>query len=266
MDYGPFGWVEEYDPLFAKWTGSGQHFGFMNQPNAGYVNYGVLVESVVPLIAAARDGNENNLDEILQEFMEPAAELFQRKLGEMFRTKLGFDRNQDVADKLWEKLEPLMRSSRVDYTMLFRELTYLVRDVDGLLESEDCDYESLLATLIGSDKNRNGSSPFYEELTPDLRAQWLAWMTTWRDALAACAESKETVYERMRTANPKYVLREWMLVNAYQDAAKGQEAELFALYDLIQRPYDEGSEHEVNRYYRRAPEEALIAGGTAFMS
>jgi uncharacterized protein YdiU (UPF0061 family) len=31
MDYGPFGWMEEYIPSFAKWTGSGAHFGFMNQ-------------------------------------------------------------------------------------------------------------------------------------------------------------------------------------------------------------------------------------------
>jgi uncharacterized protein YdiU (UPF0061 family) len=35
MDYGPFGFLEEYEPLFAKWTGSGQHFGFLNQINAG---------------------------------------------------------------------------------------------------------------------------------------------------------------------------------------------------------------------------------------
>jgi uncharacterized protein YdiU (UPF0061 family) len=31
MDYGPFGWMEEYNPVFAKWTGSGEHFGFLNQ-------------------------------------------------------------------------------------------------------------------------------------------------------------------------------------------------------------------------------------------
>ena len=31
MDYGPFGWLERYDPMFAKWTGSGEHFAFINQ-------------------------------------------------------------------------------------------------------------------------------------------------------------------------------------------------------------------------------------------
>ena len=38
MDYGPFGWIDKYDPLFAKWVGSGEHFAFMNQPNAAGVN------------------------------------------------------------------------------------------------------------------------------------------------------------------------------------------------------------------------------------
>jgi uncharacterized protein YdiU (UPF0061 family) len=42
MDYGPFGFLEEYDPLFAKWTGSGEHFAFANQPQAGFANWQVL--------------------------------------------------------------------------------------------------------------------------------------------------------------------------------------------------------------------------------
>ncbi len=39
MDYGPFGFVEFYDPLFAKWIGSGEHFAFMNQPTAALANF-----------------------------------------------------------------------------------------------------------------------------------------------------------------------------------------------------------------------------------
>jgi len=41
MDYGPFGFMEGYDPSFAKWTGSGEHFAFANQPQAGFANWQV---------------------------------------------------------------------------------------------------------------------------------------------------------------------------------------------------------------------------------
>jgi uncharacterized protein YdiU (UPF0061 family) len=50
MDYGPFGWMDEYDPLFAKWTGSGQHYAFMNQPGAALANYATLAGSLVGLL------------------------------------------------------------------------------------------------------------------------------------------------------------------------------------------------------------------------
>jgi hypothetical protein len=36
MDYGPFGWMDAYDPLFAKWTGSGENFFFcLCRPSSG---------------------------------------------------------------------------------------------------------------------------------------------------------------------------------------------------------------------------------------
>ena len=82
MDYGPFGWMEEYNPLFAKWTGSGQHFGFMNQPSAGFVNYQVLVESVVPVIASAR-GLEDT-EKLVDEYMEKAQSVFQDAVKNFF--------------------------------------------------------------------------------------------------------------------------------------------------------------------------------------
>lgn len=261
MDYGPFGFMEEYYPLFAKWTGSGPHFGFMNQPNAGFANYQVLVESVAPVICAAR--GTDDIEAVVKEFMEPAAQEFQAAADAVFRTKLGFEAEHDVGDDVWDQLEGLMRKTRTDWTLLFRQLTYLMKEYPDLKSS---DYEGMLTFLEGDDAAREGSSPFYEPLTDAVRSDWMTWVEQWRTALASLDVSTDAVYERMRTTNPKYVLREWMLVDAYNSAAKREEAELFSLYNLIQRPYDEGSTLEEAKYYRRAPEEALKTGGTAFMS
>jgi uncharacterized protein YdiU (UPF0061 family) len=103
MDCGPFGFLEEYDPLFAQWTGSGQHFGFLNQPSAGYVNYNILVQSVVPVICAAQE--DEDVDGTMKEFMATAADLFQEKGSEIFRVKLGFEADHDVGDTIWASLE-----------------------------------------------------------------------------------------------------------------------------------------------------------------
>jgi len=105
MDYGPFGFMDEYSPLFAKWTGSGQHFGFLNQPSAGLANYQVLVESVVPLIVAseeqkAHDDHDEDFDadereeELVEHFMNKAQGVFQTKVDDTFRSKMGLSSSE----------------------------------------------------------------------------------------------------------------------------------------------------------------------------
>lgn len=261
MDYGPFGWMEEYHPLFAKWTGSGDHFGFLNQPGAGLANYVVMVESVAPILAAA--AGDESPDKVVEHYTTMAQPIFQEAVDRVFRLKLGFEAEYEPADSLWDSLQPLMRKSRVDWTVFWRELTYIMRDFKDM---ESTEFGSMLDALYGDDEEREGSSPFYEALSEEGRQEWRAWIQEWRTALSAAGETPSVVFERMRVQNPKFVLREWMLVEAYQAAAKGEQAELYYLYNLIQRPYEEGSDTETAQYYRRAPDEALATGGTAFMS
>lgn len=230
MDYGPFGWVEEYNPLYAKWTGSGEHFGFMNQPNAGYANYHVLVSSVVPVIAAAK--GEEDPDKVGQPFMERAQKIFAQKVDETFRLKLGFKKDADVADEVYRSLEPLLRSSRVDWTLFWRQLTYVAEDFPDL---QSTDYEGMMSKLEDNELDDDSlSNPFYEALKPELRRQWVAWIEHWREALRAAnsgdVTSNDEIHRRMRSTNPKYVLREWMLVDAYSAAGAGDETILHELY------------------------------------
>jgi uncharacterized protein YdiU (UPF0061 family) len=39
LDYGPFGFIEMFDPKFQPWTGGGMHFSFFNQPLAAEKNF-----------------------------------------------------------------------------------------------------------------------------------------------------------------------------------------------------------------------------------
>lgn len=260
MDYGPFGWMEEFNPLFAKWTGSGQHFGFLNQPSAGFANYQVLVESVAPVIAAAR--GDDSTDKVADEVIQKAHTVFNDALDAAIRSKLGLPPDADAADDLWDALKnKLLQESRADWTIFWRQLSYVMRDFPDM-ESED--YDEMMKTLEGDLSGPSGT--FYEEMTPALRRQWIAWIKDWRDVVKACQHDSDEVFELMRTSNPKYVLREWMLVDAYSTAADEDYTILNELYELIQTPYDEGTPKQNEEYYRRAPESAAARGGTAFMS
>jgi uncharacterized protein YdiU (UPF0061 family) len=268
MDYGPFGWMDEFSPLFAKWTGSGQHFGFLNQPQAGFVNYQVLVESVVPVIAAARvaanpeEGTEEEIStKLIEEFMTKAQVIFNQKTEAVFNLKLGLPDDADVGEELWEGLQTLLSTSRADWTIFWRQLTYVIRDIDDL---DSSDYEAMMEKLEGEVGSE--TSPFYQPLTARNRRDLIEWIKDWRETLKATKRPSEEVYEQMKANNPKFVLREWMLVEAYSAAANDVLNTLNELFDLTKYPYEEGTPQQTELYYRRAPESSLVKGGVASMS
>jgi len=245
MDYGPFGWIDRYDPLFAKWVGSGQHFAFMNQPRAALFNYITLVSAVQPVLG---DDSRGSGQEGLKALVQRASQRVATAVSEVFRSKLGFAApGSEAAEGLWADLEPLMRKSRVDYTILWRQLA---QSWEASLD----DANALFSPLTPA---------FYDSPSEELMTEWVAWLRRWRAALDA--EGASGVSERIRAASPKYVPREWMLADAYRRAAYGDFAGVRELQRLFRRPYHEQPEFEA-KYYRRTPDAALEEGGVAYMS
>lgn len=282
MDYGPFGFLDVYHPLMAKWTGSGEHFGFMNQPSAGYANFAVLVESLLPII----DANGGDSDEVRDEILEKAQGVFTDTVDRAMRSKMGLVGGSSEMDEemraLWEEVEPLLKIARGDWTVFWRQLTYVAAEYSPANSGKDesSDYDGMMTMLLG-EKNTN---PFYDVLTEENRASLRAWIEKWHQALTKCythaaQQSKEATppEEIMRLANPKYTLREWMLVEAYSKAdtgkspgnpfsVEGDYSGVHELFELCKDPYAEGTPENHEKYYRRAPDESLSQGGTAFMS
>ncbi|KAL3776596.1 hypothetical protein HJC23_005796 [Cyclotella cryptica] len=281
MDYGPFGFLDVYHPLSAKWTGSGDHFGFMNQPKAGFANFAVLVESLLPII----DANGSNADEIRDEILVNAQKVFSHAVDKAINSKLGLELSPPEmareVDELWEEIEPLLRTARADWTLFWRQLTYVAAEFSptksSISEAESHpDFDRMMENLLGNEN----TNPFYDPLSDEHRESLLAWLQKWHKTLV-CAHkhaislpSSDSILppeERMRLSNPKYTLREWMLVEAYTKADGGKFVTpdfslIHELYSLTKDPYGEGSAESHEKYYRRAPDESLRAGGTAFMS
>jgi uncharacterized protein YdiU (UPF0061 family) len=227
LDYGPFGFCDQFDPYFQPWTGGGEHFAFWNQPVAAERNFEMFCTALQPLLAPHPDAKQQ-LDEIRSDF----AKVMQGKMEKMFAAKLGlatFDAG------LFSELVTLMMQTSVDYTIFFRELSSIPDDIRPLKKS------------------------FYRELNEEKERRWSEWLTKWKSLVNDSSE-------KMVRVNPKYSLREWLLVPAYQQAAKGDYAPLRELQEVMTQPYAEQSKAVEAKYYRLKPTEFSALGGLSHMS
>ncbi len=207
-----------------------------NQPVAGAKNFGTLVESLLPLFNRREDFEQ--IGAIFQGHMKAAFV----QLNDVWRRKLGLrEWRGDATQTLLSSLLRLMERTAADYTLTWRQLSHA-------LEGE------CMGPLSGI---------FYKELSGADRADWTTWIEQWRALLVEQGQSPGDAAALMRATSPKYVPREWMLVNAYQAAQKGDFSVMRELYELFLHPYDEQPQFEA-QYYRKAP--ALNVPGTSFMS
>lgn len=268
MDYGPFGFMERYDPGFAKWTGSGDHFAFFNQPSAGFANWNVLAESVLPVVQAG-GGSNKDLDsartKAVAKFRAAVALTWQRKLG--FDTPTGLDdvSGEHVSAELFKDVEKILRQADIDWTIVWRQLAAVVElsqpadgAADGAWSFADLSDAALMAPLEPAFAK---PAEFADDKTGKL---WAAWLRRWLAALQLEGDSPAVVAERMRLINPKFVPREWMLVECYTSAAAGDFGPLNELFALFSAPYDEHSSEMTEKYFCRSAAETRA--GTAFMT
>lgn len=237
LDYGPFGFIDVFDPHYQPWTGGGQHFSFLNQPGAAERNFHSFCSALRPLVAAHQNCLQQ-LDELQSDFPE----VMQEQMEKMWAAKLGLETFD--AD-LFGELATLMMQTPVDYTVFFRELSLLPDDIGPLKKSF-----------------YNGS--YYAADPAGMDKRWSAWLTKWK--LLTQSRSPEEQSRQMRLVNPKYTLREWFVVPAYKQAAAGNYALVRELQDVLTQPYAEQSTDVEQKYYRVKPREFFGVGGASHYS
>ena len=235
LDYGPFGFMELFDPAYQPWTGGGHHFAFFNQPEAAQQNFHMFWKSV-----RTWTGFDAGHLEALDALREGFAECMQGKLDRVWTAKLGLPSHEPV---LVRRLLRLMQASAVDYSMLFRALSHLPES---------------LAPLEAS---------FYRASLVD-EAEWTAWLQDWRAALRLDEDGRtaEQVSEGMKAVNPMYILREWQLVPAYTQASRGNIRLIHELQDIMTQPYAEQDPDIQSRFHARKPVHAFGLGGVCHMT
>lgn len=236
LDYGPFGFMELFDPKYQSWTGGGMHFSFFNQVRAAQKNFKSFCSSLKPLIVS----NKKVLEE-LEKIENSFNKFMQEKMESMWAKKLGLEK---FDFKLFEELITLMIDTKVDYTIFFRELSNIPNNLSSLEKS------------------------FYETLENDiLKTRWDKWLKDWKDKIDInIEEDKEKISKQMKLINPKYILREWHLVWAYKEAENGNYEAIKELQEIMTKPYSEQTEEIEKKYYLKKPKEYFGVAGISHVS
>jgi serine/tyrosine/threonine adenylyltransferase len=236
LDYGPFGFIEMFDSKYQSWTGGGMHFSFFNQPLAAQKNFKSFCSALKPLLTS----NTNTLEE-LEKIENNFSKFMQEKMENMWANKLGIS-NFDI--KLFEELINLMIETKVDYTIFFRELSSIPNDINQLEKS-----------FYGSSENEN------------IKSKWNNWLEKWKSFINVNdEESKQKLSNQMKLTNPKYTLREWHLVKAYQEAQNGNYEPTKELQEIMTNPYDEQTKEIEEKYYIKKPSDFFGIAGISHVS
>ena len=86
------------------------------------------------------------------------------------------------------------------------------------------------------------------------------------DINATSDESREKLSKQMKAINPKYTLREWFLVPAYQQATNGDYTLIKELQEVMTNPYAERSKEIEEKYYKVKPSEFFKIAGISHVS
>jgi uncharacterized protein YdiU (UPF0061 family) len=224
IDYGPYGWLEPYDP---DWTPNTTDFGsrryaFGQQPHVGLWNLYQLARALAPLVANVEDLNIG-------------LELYRTTMAntqhQMMMRKLGLNTQGQDDQQLVESLHEALAEAAVDMTLFFRHLSHVASDLVSNPGNEDARFQELLAAAG------------YPELSG--RSQLLLeWLSRYAARVRQEPTGSTAIREGMLRVNPKYVLRNYLAQQAIEAAEAGDLSFLNRLMQVLKNPYDEQPEHD----------------------
>jgi uncharacterized protein YdiU (UPF0061 family) len=202
LDYGPFGFIDDYDPGFiCNHSDHNGRYAFNQQPYIGLWNLSCLAQALLPL-AEKKD---------LKASLDRYTPLCEGQYMELMRAKFGFMETREEDASLIQELLAFLQQHHVDYTIFFRAL--------GSFRSEP-----------GS-RNEPLRNFFLDRNVFD------RWAHRYADQLREEGSQDDARRARMEQVNPKYVLRNYLAQQAIEKAQQNDFSEIDRLLTLLQNPY-----------------------------
>ncbi len=248
IDYGPYGWLEDYDPAWTPNTTDARtrRYCFANQPKIAQWNLAQLANAIYPLVEDAAP-----LQEAVNEFWIR----FETDWTEMMLQKIGVsaqEKNRDA--QLVSDLMALLPMVEIDYTLFFRHLARL--DIPAF-EQNKINIQAFEAPL---------KPAFYqpEQRTPAFDDTFHRWLTQYASRVHDQGGSMDQRRKQMNRTNPKYILRNYLAQMAIEKAEQGDFSLVGELLDLVRHPYDEQPGKE--SYADKRPDWARTKPGCSMLS
>jgi uncharacterized protein YdiU (UPF0061 family) len=208
IDYGPYGWLEGYDPQWTPNTTDAhtRRYCYGNQPQIAHWNLARLGEALLPLVSDHAP---------LEASLDLYAETFNRGWQHAIAQKLGVAAlDQPGDEQLVSDLFALLYQVETDFTIFFRNLASL--EIEALLPA------------------------FYTDPPPEHLAALASWLRRYGERAKGLPDRGE----RMNRVNPKYVFRNYLAQLAI-DALEGGDASVMErLLGVLEHPYDEQPAHQ----------------------
>jgi uncharacterized protein YdiU (UPF0061 family) len=256
IDYGPYGFVEPYDPNFTPniTDAQGRRYRFEQQPAIANWNLWCLANALYPLFEGP---------ELLEETLSVYGETLEQGMREMLAQKLGLNAFRPEAPATEERALPAdhelanqlfqqLKLAEIDMTIFYRRLADL--PVEDARERSDAE---LLASVR--------QAYYAPDALPEAAARGMAaWLRSYMARVRADGTPDALRRERMNRVNPKYILRNYLAQLAIEQAEAGDVSLISELLDLVRRPYDEQPGRE--SFAEKRPEWARERAGCSMLS
>lgn len=238
IDYGPYSFLDDFDPAFTPNTTDlpGRRYAFGKQAYIAYWNLGCLASALVPLL-----GETTQIVAVLETYED----VYWPKYYAMMGNKLGLDTVKPEDMDLIDDLEKSLSSVKPDMTMFYQ----LLMELPAGLENEEAFFEHF-------------KESFYKEHKPEEVRSLLTVLKAYQARLLTNACSREDSLQRMREANPRFILRNYLLHQAIQELQNGEDTLFVKLQEAVKEPYST----KFDEFFAKRPDWASQKAGCSMLS
>jgi serine/tyrosine/threonine adenylyltransferase len=200
FDYGPYGFMETYDPSFiCNHSDDTGRYAFDQQPGVGLWNLQALAHALSPLIPVSQ------LQETLGRYQPTLVDTY----AQWMRKKMGLTQAHENDQPLCSQWLQLLQAAGLDYHLSFHALAGLPQGQDSLL------------TLVPEAQ----------------KASCEAFIRAYGDRLAAEPGAAQAQLQCLREHNPVYVLRNYLAQEAIEAAQAGDFTVVAELAERVSAPF-----------------------------